>query len=680
MAPSRDTTAQARPSLHFQTHDDADMAHALQRQVSQGSPSACLSLGDVIFAAAIQRNRSSSSSRSSLPRARSRSVDDTIPYSLFTRAASLYITGLVWAFSLSSPALARRHSPNPTTASSSASPGKTSTTGSAGSPIQPPPRDYALICNLVRNLTFVIQKAPFHRRRHHLNDAALVLPEMQAGIHQAVLHDTLGVLGWTATPATDDDPSGIVTIPTIAYRLSKQFLPALLHAEDELTATASATSSGVVRGEDKGALISLLGDLSSAAAMAHNARGHSSSSSLAEPDSAAEESNSNSSYPTSPETRLLRLDISHDQDNDESNEEILNDSPPTTPSQTSSSDDLSKPLYTTAPSHPTHPHHHHVAFRNILQERLGGIDTKSHTTNSVGFPRSNTIDTISSGVSSPISHRSRSSSIRSTASSIFERMCGQPKSKTTISLHAEPQSTMGSFTPVSAKTASTSLRRFGVPTTTNGRVWGARMKSRLGMPTEFWDSDDAGVESDSAAPSPSKPIVRRHARSATTSDVPAISMTHASFIPESMLDVRPKAPPHSRATAPTRSQTQPQPQTRVSPPRSRTPSKASPPIPSIASVLAPQRAQVPPRRSQTDPISGPTRGLPKLDPTLAALEKGCRLKAKVSCAHCGKVGWDFPKNRQGDALCTRECRVAFKAVSEGKGKGREGAVAVRVGA
>lgn len=418
--------------------------------------------------------------------------------------------------------------------------------------------------------------------------------------------------------------------------------------------------------------------------MAHNARGHSSSSSIAETDSAADESNSNSSYPTSPETRLLRLDISHDQDNDESNEEILNDSPPTTPSHTSSSDDLSKPLYTTTTttSCPTHPHHQHLAFRNILQERLGGIDTKSHT-NTVGFPRSNTIDTISSGVSSPISHRSRTSSIRSTASSIFERMCGKPKSKTTISLHAEPQSTMGSFTPVSAKTASTSLRRLNVPTTsssntTTGRMWGARMKSRLGMPTEFWDSDD-GVKSDSAAPSPSKPIVRRHARSATTVDVPAISMTHASFIPESMLNVLPRAPPHSRATAPTRSQTQPQPQARVSPPRSRTPSKASAPIPSIASVLAP-RAQVPPRRSQTDPISGPTRGLPKLDPTLAALEKGCRLKAKVSCAQCGKVGWDFPKNRQGDALCTRECRVAFKTLSEGKGKGREGAVAVRVGA
>ncbi|KAG8913931.1 hypothetical protein FRC00_001274 [Tulasnella sp. 408] len=512
------------------------------------------------------------------------------------------------------------------------------------------------------------------------NDASLVLPDVQAGLHQATLHDTLGVLGWTAS-ADEEGPSGVVTIPTIAYRLSKQFLPALLHAEDEiLSASAGVRGDEEDTDSNSGALISLLGDLSSAAAMAHNARGHSSSSSIAEPDSAAEESNSNSSYPTSPETRLRRLDISHDQDNDESNEEILNDSPPTTPSQTSSSDDLSKP-YTTSPARPTHQHHH-VAFRNILQERLGGIDMKQ---SSVGFPRSNTIDTISSGVSSPVSHRSRASSIRSTASSIFERMCGQPKSKTTVSLHAEPQSTMGSFTPVSAKTASTSLRRFGIPAINGGSMWRARTRSRLGMPPEFWESsDDAGVESDSAAPSPSKPIVRRHARSATI-EVPSISMTHASFRPDSMLDVAvpPTASPTSSSPraprppvpSPVTPAAQSRPQARV-----RMSSKPSAPIPSISSVLAARPTTQLPQRAATDPISGPTRGLPKMDPTLAALEKGCRLKAKVSCAQCAKVGWDFPKNRQGQALCSRECRMAFKAQSEGKGKGREGAVVLSVGA
>ncbi|KAG8917265.1 hypothetical protein FRC01_002576, partial [Tulasnella sp. 417] len=485
------------------------MAATLQKQVSQGSPSACLSLGDITFAAAIQRNRSCSSSRSSQPRSRSSgnaSDDDTAHSTLFARAGSLYIAGIIWAFYSTSPVLAHRHSPSITTASTSGSQGKTSpSSGSPGLPAQPPVRDYALICNLLRNLTFVIQKAPFQRRRSN-SSAALVLPEVQAGSQQqATLHDTLSVLGWTA-PTDEEAPSGVVTIPTIAYRLSKQFLPALLHAEDELAASSNAGVRGEEVTDNNGALISVLGDLSSAAAMAHNARGHSSSSSITEPDSAAEESNSNSSYPTSPETRLRRLDISHDQDNDESNEEILNDSPPTTPSQTSSSDDLSK-TYTSRPTHP------HVAFRNILQERLSGIDTKS---SSVGFPRSNTIDTISSGVSSPVSHRSRASSIRSTASSIFERMCGQPKSKTTVSLHAEPQSTMGSFTPVSAKTASTSLRRFGVPSISGTGMWRARTKSRLGLPPDLWDSsDDAGIESDSAAPSPSKPIVRRHARSAT---------------------------------------------------------------------------------------------------------------------------------------------------------------------
>ncbi|KIO33492.1 hypothetical protein M407DRAFT_241071 [Tulasnella calospora MUT 4182] len=506
---------------------------------------------------------------------------------------------------------------------------------------------------------------------------------MQAGWHQATLHDTLNVLGWTAPTEEQDIPSSsVVTIPTIAYRLSKQFLPALLHAEDELTASSSAGVRGEETTDNGGALISLLGDLSSAAAMAHNAREDSSASSITETDSAAEESTSNSSYPTSPETRLRQLDISHDQDNDESNEEILNDSPPTTPSQASSSDDLSKPFITTSSTHPTHTH---IAFRNILQDRLGGIDTKP---SSVGFPRSNTIDTISSGVSSPVSHRSRASSIRSTASSIFERMCGQPKSKTTISLHAEPQSTMGSFTPVSAKTASTSLRRFGVPSIpTGGSMWRARTKSRLGMPPDLWESssDDAGIESDSAAPSPSKPIVRRHVRSATV-EVPSISMTHASFRPDSMLDVAsptssssPVAPRPPVPSPITPAQSRIQSQARVAPSRSRTSSKPSAPIPSISSVLG-SRPRAPPQRASTDPISGPTRGLPKLDPTLAALEKGCRLKAKVSCAHCGKVGWDFPKNRQGDALCTRECRMAFKAQSEGKGKGREGVVVLTVGA
>lgn len=95
---------------------------------------------------------------------------------------------------------------------------------------------------------------------------------MQAGLHQATLHDTLGVLGWTAS-ADEEGPSGLVTIPTISYRLSKQFLPALLHAEDELL-----TASAGVRGEEEdtdsnsGALISLLGDLVSRATNAFPVR------------------------------------------------------------------------------------------------------------------------------------------------------------------------------------------------------------------------------------------------------------------------------------------------------------------------------------------------------------------------------------------------------------------------
>jgi len=50
---------------------------------------------------------------------------------------------------------------------------------------------------------------------------------------------------------------------------------------------------------------------------------------------------------------------------------------------------------------------------------------------------------------------------------------------------------------------------------------------------------------------------------------------------------------------------------------------------------------------------------------LAALEKSCRLKTEVVCAACGTIGYDFSKDRQGRAICSRECRIMLKATEAG---------------
>ncbi|KAG8750927.1 hypothetical protein FRC12_012694, partial [Ceratobasidium sp. 428] len=50
--------------------------------------------------------------------------------------------------------------------------------------------------------------------------------------------------------------------------------------------------------------------------------------------------------------------------------------------------------------------------------------------------------------------------------------------------------------------------------------------------------------------------------------------------------------------------------------------------------------------------------LPKLDPVLAALERGSKLKSKSICLNCGKKGNNYPCcPRCGEAWCSRECRV-----------------------
>ncbi|CAE6521838.1 unnamed protein product [Rhizoctonia solani] len=53
-----------------------------------------------------------------------------------------------------------------------------------------------------------------------------------------------------------------------------------------------------------------------------------------------------------------------------------------------------------------------------------------------------------------------------------------------------------------------------------------------------------------------------------------------------------------------------------------------------------------------------TLPLPKLDPVLAALEKGSKFKSKSVCLNCRKKGDNYPCcPRCGEAWCSRECRV-----------------------
>ncbi|CEL58510.1 hypothetical protein RSOLAG1IB_08601 [Rhizoctonia solani AG-1 IB] len=50
--------------------------------------------------------------------------------------------------------------------------------------------------------------------------------------------------------------------------------------------------------------------------------------------------------------------------------------------------------------------------------------------------------------------------------------------------------------------------------------------------------------------------------------------------------------------------------------------------------------------------------LPKMDPVLAALERGSKLKSKSLCLNCGKKGDNYPCcPRCSEAWCSRECRV-----------------------
>ncbi|KAG8905634.1 hypothetical protein FRB99_008537 [Tulasnella sp. 403] len=654
-------------TTHLTTMDD------LQHLVFEGSPVACLALGDQLLLNNGHRTTKSPRrhSRRNTVQITPRLELDTADASPASRAALLYIIGIVWATrSILSATVHHPVDPSsstgsvipkfikavvgPITSSPFASPrsrlpnaGDHHTTADPSSNNRQSDNDLisptaTLLHDLIQHLTQVLQQSTFSTR-HEFFPPSSIPNNISSPLHKSTLLDAFASLGWT-----DQSP---LSIPTISHRLSLDVSSSMM--------TARADTAPMLKGPTRHdrALATLLSDLSRASSSSTHRSGHSSPSSV----DAAEEDSAYSSYPTSPITRTSR-DVSPDTDNRfNDRNEYLNDSPPTTPSHTSSSDDLSK---TFVPKSPVH--------RNLLQERLAlrldiHLPSTSKAKASPGFPRSETRDSTYSTTnlsitSSPLS----TTSTHSTASSILAQ---QSKSGSTTSLFAEARSTMGAFTPVSAKTAAGSLRRFGL----EKKGWSLpRIRTRAALP-QNWDSpaDDTAPDAvtspeNSASPSTSAQPVSQPTRSPSSVSVPSICLTHSSFLPESVL----KANAVPTATVSISERVPPPTPKRSSPPRqatipksasksSRSPPSRSPPTRHNSTPVAPRKPQAVTRNQRS--ISLNTGAFPPLDPTLAALEKSCRLRSQVTCAACGKTGWDFPKNKYGQALCSRECRIVLKA-------------------
>lgn len=366
-----------------------------------------------------------------------------------------------------------------------------------------------------------------------------------------------------------------------------------------------------------------------------------------------------SSYPASPATRH-HTDIDPDH---------APDSPPTTPPQISSSEELSKTFV--PPSN--------LLSRNLLQERLAfnlrvktsssPSSTRNHTRSSSRSAWSSTGDNSEASPVTPASIHS-SSSARSTASSIFERMCGSPKKAAITTLHTEQKSTMGMFTPVSAKTASGSLRNLTfVRRGTSGRPRTLSNLSRTdGARQPYAESSESEDESRRAKGSTRRAI----ARTTNALNPPTVCLTHSSFQAPSVLDSEySPAPSDPPSPAPGPSTLPHTPKTTKRHPglppswmnkNSSPGSSSSDNHPARHPSLHPHPTTRP--SASGAPKSSPS-GFPALDPTLAALEKSCRLKGKVQCVACGTTGFDFPRDRHGRALCSRECRMLLKAKEAG---------------
>jgi len=350
-----------------------------------------------------------------------------------------------------------------------------------------------------------------------------------------------------------------------------------------------------------------------------------------------------SSYPTSPATGYIVSDLDQDLQ-----------SPPTSPSQRSSSDELSK-TFAVNPA----------TTRSLLQARLAlNLHLKSSSSRRKHTRSSSAWSSNDENIpATPVSVRSHSSSVRSTASSMFERMCGPQKKVPITTLHSERKSSMGVFTPVSARTASTALRNAaGMPRGSMGRQ---RALSALAQAAPiFVEADDSELED--GCEGWHGEIVRRPraAGRASLSGLvpPTVCLTHSSFQAPSILDLVLSRSPVDDPSSP------------FTPPKNVAPQfhmSHRPPAPSASpSAVGARRAQsLPPAASEKlqDPprLEEPSSGFPPLDPMLAALEKSCRLKTEVVCAACGTIGYDFSKDRQGRAICSRECRIMLKATEAG---------------
>jgi len=226
---------------------------------------------------------------------------------------------------------------------------------------------------------------------------------------------------------------------------------------------------------------------------------------------------------------------------------------------------------------------------------------------------------------------------------------------------------MGMFTPVSARTASTALRKLHA--STRSYAGRSRTFSLLGQAepiSRFMaGSDSDGDERWRGGTRRSHRSIKRN--SINSLAPPTICLTHSSFQAPSVLNMAySHSPTHDSSHPPSKNVAPAGPVPRWPNPTSQ--SARTLPTPAPASH----------RRTMSDPCMG---AFPPLDPTLAALEKSCRLQAQVRCAACGTVGCDFPKDRQGRAICSRECRMALKATeaqvgvrSVVKGETREGAM------
>ncbi|KAG8930714.1 hypothetical protein FRC02_003769, partial [Tulasnella sp. 418] len=285
------------------------------------------------------------------------------------------------------------------------------------------------------------------------------------------------------------------------------------------------------------------------------------------------------------------------------------------------------------------------------------------------------------------------------------------KSMSTTSITSSEKSSMGSFTPVTAKTAAGSLRMMISPSMSPSASWpvlsgeGKGDKARRSIFHVFGDYDDKsepedlesedaeGVSEDEDDGDLDTDNRTGRLPIRMTITIPSVSLTQASFTPPAPINdpngplVNPANKSNSKAKVPSslrqlaheqhhrRSSTVPPPVTshnRQLPPIRGVPSSAQRQF--VSSPLSPNRnpsskfrTYFPVSTNPPSPTSpnAPARHdpeftlpLPPLDPTLAALEKKCKLKTKIKCSNCGVVGWDFARGRNGQAFCSRDCRLA----------------------